>query len=82
MTFVYLQVEVESQTEGRDLELEESQIHEYNRLKEEAAKRSTALNTEIEKLQREQQNDQEKLVVFLLCTRLFGMTDRARDNSH
>uniref|UniRef100_H2YW14 Structural maintenance of chromosomes protein n=1 Tax=Ciona savignyi TaxID=51511 RepID=H2YW14_CIOSA len=45
--------------EGRDLELEESQITEYNRLKEEAAKRSTALNTEIEKLQREQQTDQE-----------------------
>ncbi|XP_078487137.1 structural maintenance of chromosomes protein 1A [Ciona intestinalis] len=55
------QVELESQTEGRDLELEESQITEYNRLKEEAAKRSTALNTEIEKLQREQQTDQEKL---------------------
>uniref|UniRef100_H2YW13 Structural maintenance of chromosomes protein n=1 Tax=Ciona savignyi TaxID=51511 RepID=H2YW13_CIOSA len=49
------------QNEGRDLELEESQITEYNRLKEEAAKRSTALNTEIEKLQREQQTDQEKL---------------------
>uniref|UniRef100_H2YW17 SMC hinge domain-containing protein n=1 Tax=Ciona savignyi TaxID=51511 RepID=H2YW17_CIOSA len=47
------------QNEGRDLELEESQITEYNRLKEEAAKRSTALNTEIEKLQREQQTDQE-----------------------
>uniref|UniRef100_H2YW11 Structural maintenance of chromosomes protein n=1 Tax=Ciona savignyi TaxID=51511 RepID=H2YW11_CIOSA len=55
------QVELESQNEGRDLELEESQITEYNRLKEEAAKRSTALNTEIEKLQREQQTDQEKL---------------------
>uniref|UniRef100_H2YW08 Structural maintenance of chromosomes protein n=1 Tax=Ciona savignyi TaxID=51511 RepID=H2YW08_CIOSA len=51
----------QSQNEGRDLELEESQITEYNRLKEEAAKRSTALNTEIEKLQREQQTDQEKL---------------------
>uniref|UniRef100_H2YW09 Structural maintenance of chromosomes protein n=1 Tax=Ciona savignyi TaxID=51511 RepID=H2YW09_CIOSA len=49
----------QSQNEGRDLELEESQITEYNRLKEEAAKRSTALNTEIEKLQREQQTDQE-----------------------
>jgi len=56
-----LKVERESQQEGRDLELEESQIHEYNRLKEDAAKRSTAINTEIEKLQREQQNDQEKL---------------------
>jgi len=53
-------VEQESQNEGRDLQLEESQIHEYNRLKEEAAKRSTAINTEIEKLQREQQTDQEK----------------------
>jgi len=51
---------MESQSEGRDLELEESQIREYNRLKEEAAKRSTAINTEIEKLQREQQTDQEK----------------------
>uniref|UniRef100_H2YW16 SMC hinge domain-containing protein n=1 Tax=Ciona savignyi TaxID=51511 RepID=H2YW16_CIOSA len=57
----FMCVELESQNEGRDLELEESQITEYNRLKEEAAKRSTALNTEIEKLQREQQTDQEKL---------------------
>nr|CAB3266384.1 structural maintenance of chromosomes protein 1A [Phallusia mammillata] len=55
------QVEMESQGEGRDLELEESQIREYNHLKEEAAKRSTAINTEIETLQREQQSDQEKL---------------------
>nr|XP_039266859.1 structural maintenance of chromosomes protein 1A-like isoform X1 [Styela clava] len=55
------QVELDSQTEGRDLELEESQINEYNRLKEEAAKRSTAINMEIEKLLREQQTDQEKL---------------------
>ncbi|XP_076824452.1 structural maintenance of chromosomes protein 1A-like isoform X1 [Clavelina lepadiformis] len=50
-----------SLTQGRDFELEECQIREYNQLKEEAAKRSTAINTEIEKLQREQQNDQEKL---------------------
>ena len=42
------------------MELEESQIQEYDRLKEEAAKRSTAINTEIEKFQREQQSDQEK----------------------
>lgn len=56
----FVQVEVESQNEGRDLELEESQIHQYDNLKKEAAQRSTNLNVEIEKFLREQQNDQEK----------------------
>ena len=55
-----VQVEKESELEGRDLELEASQIRDYHNLKEKAAKRSTKINTEIEKLQREQQTDQEK----------------------
>lgn len=55
------EVEKESELEGRDLELEASQIRDYHNLKEKAAKRSTKINTEIEKLQREQQTDQEKL---------------------
>ena len=60
ISFSANQMEKISLTQGRDFELEECQIREYNQLKEEAAKRSTAINTEIEKLQREQQNDQEK----------------------
>ncbi|KAH3819553.1 hypothetical protein DPMN_121292, partial [Dreissena polymorpha] len=54
------QIEAESQSQGRDLELEESQVQEYQRLKEEAGKRSARLLQEMDTIQREQKSDQDK----------------------
>lgn len=53
-------IEEESQSQGRDLELEESQVQEYQRLKEEAGKRSARLLQEMDSIQREQKSDQDK----------------------
>lgn len=54
------QIEEESQSQGRDLQLEESQVLEYQRLKEEAGKRSARLLQEMDTIQREQKSDQDK----------------------
>ncbi|KAL3853418.1 hypothetical protein ACJMK2_016957 [Sinanodonta woodiana] len=53
-------IEVESQSQGRDLELEESQVQEYQHLKEEAGKRSARLLQEMDTVQREQKSDQDR----------------------
>lgn len=53
-------IEEESQSQGRDLELEESQVLEYQRLKEEAGKRSARLLQEMDSIQREQKSEQDK----------------------
>lgn len=53
-------IEEESQSQGRDLELEESQVQEYQRLKEEAGKRSARLLQEMDSILREQKSDQDR----------------------
>ncbi|XP_072027504.1 structural maintenance of chromosomes protein 1A-like [Amphiura filiformis] len=55
------QIEQESQSQGRDLELEESQVEEYHRLKKEASVTSSQLLQELEKLNRDQKGDVDRL---------------------
>lgn len=54
-------IEEESQSQGRDLQLEESQVKVYNSLKEEASKRAAVLAQELEKFNRDQKADQDRL---------------------
>lgn len=51
----------ESQSQGRDVHLEDEQIKEYHRLKEEAAKRSARYMQELDSVNREQKADQDRL---------------------
>ncbi|XP_077988808.1 structural maintenance of chromosomes protein 1A-like [Glandiceps talaboti] len=54
-------IEEESQSQGRDLLLEESQVKEYHRLKEVAGSKAAQYLQELEKLNREQKSDQDRL---------------------
>uniref|UniRef100_A0A803SRM9 Structural maintenance of chromosomes protein n=1 Tax=Anolis carolinensis TaxID=28377 RepID=A0A803SRM9_ANOCA len=54
-------MEKESQSQGRDLTLEENQVKKYHRLKEEASKRAATLAQELEKFNRDQKADQDRL---------------------
>lgn len=51
----------ESQSQGRDVHLEDAQVVEYHRLKEEAAKRSARYMQELDSVNREQKADQDRL---------------------
>ncbi|XP_045462498.1 structural maintenance of chromosomes protein 1A [Harmonia axyridis] len=55
------QIAGESQSQGRDVHLEDAQVREYHRLKEEAAKRSARYMQELDSVNREQKADQDKL---------------------
>ncbi|XP_014671758.1 PREDICTED: structural maintenance of chromosomes protein 1A-like [Priapulus caudatus] len=55
------QVQEESQSQGRDMTLEDSQVADYNRLKEEAGMRAARYHQELESVNREQKTDQDKL---------------------
>jgi len=48
----------ESQQQGRDLQLEGSQIKEYHKLKEKAGKESARYMSELDSINREQKSDQ------------------------
>lgn len=56
-----LTVAGESQSQGRDVHLEDKQVREYHRLKEEAAKRSARYMQELDSVNREQKSDQDRL---------------------
>merc|ERR1712117_302452 len=51
----------ESQTQGRNLQLEDKQIDEYHKLKEEAAREPARHTTELDSINREQKSDQDRL---------------------
>ncbi|XP_065161475.1 structural maintenance of chromosomes protein 1A [Atheta coriaria] len=51
----------ESQSQGRDVHLEDEQVREYHRLKEEAAKRSARYMQDLDSVNREQKSDQDRL---------------------
>ncbi|XP_046405927.1 structural maintenance of chromosomes protein 1A [Ischnura elegans] len=51
----------ESQSQGRDVHLEDAQVKEYHRLKEEAGKRSAMYMQELDSVNREQKSDQDRL---------------------
>ena len=53
-------IEEESQSQGRDLDLEENQVQEYHRLKEEAGKRAARYMQEMDTISREQKSDQDR----------------------
>lgn len=53
-------IEEESQSQGRDLQLEESQVQEYHRLKEEGGKKAARYLQEMESINREQKSDQDR----------------------
>ncbi|KAJ8301830.1 hypothetical protein KUTeg_020817 [Tegillarca granosa] len=53
-------IEEESQSQGRDMELEESQVQEYHRLKEEAGKNAARYMQELDAINREQKSDQDR----------------------
>ncbi|PVD24300.1 hypothetical protein C0Q70_14771 [Pomacea canaliculata] len=53
-------MEEESQSQGRSLQLEESQVQQYNRLKEEAGRRAAKYLQELESINREQKSDQDR----------------------
>lgn len=55
------QIAGESQSQGRDVHLEDEQVIEYHRLKEEAAKRSARYMQELDSVNREQKSDQDRL---------------------
>jgi structural maintenance of chromosome 1 len=55
------QIAGESQSQGRDVHLEDEQVIEYHRLKEEAAKRSARYMQELDSVTREQKSDQDRL---------------------
>uniref|UniRef100_A0A671QQ79 Structural maintenance of chromosomes protein n=1 Tax=Sinocyclocheilus anshuiensis TaxID=1608454 RepID=A0A671QQ79_9TELE len=54
-------MEEEAQSQGQDLQLEENQVKAYHRLKEEASKRAATLAQELEKFNRDQKADQDRL---------------------
>uniref|UniRef100_A0A8C8D339 Structural maintenance of chromosomes protein 1A n=2 Tax=Oncorhynchus TaxID=8016 RepID=A0A8C8D339_ONCTS len=54
-------MEEEAQSQGQDLTLEENQVKVYHRLKEEASKRAATLAQELEKFNRDQKADQDRL---------------------
>uniref|UniRef100_K1Q630 Structural maintenance of chromosomes protein n=1 Tax=Magallana gigas TaxID=29159 RepID=K1Q630_MAGGI len=54
------QIEEESQSQGRDLDLEENQLQEYHRLKEEAGKNAARYMQEMDSITREQKSDQDR----------------------
>uniref|UniRef100_A0A8C9Y1S4 Structural maintenance of chromosomes protein 1A n=1 Tax=Sander lucioperca TaxID=283035 RepID=A0A8C9Y1S4_SANLU len=54
-------MEEEAQSQGQDLTLEENQVKQYHRLKEEASKRAATLAQELEKFNRDQKADQDRL---------------------
>lgn len=51
----------QSQLLGRDVQLEDEQVHEYNRLKEEAGKQSARYLQTLDSINREQKSDQDRL---------------------
>lgn len=51
----------ESQSQGRDVHLEDAQVQEYHRLKEEAGKRSAMYLQQLDSVNREQKADQDRL---------------------
>lgn len=51
----------ESQSQGRDVHLEDEQVREYHRLKEEAAKASARYLQQLDSVNREQKADQDRL---------------------
>ncbi|KAK7102755.1 structural maintenance of chromosomes protein 1A-like [Littorina saxatilis] len=53
-------MEEESQSQGRSLQLEDSQVQQYNRLKEEAGRRAAKYLQELESINREQKSDQDR----------------------
>ncbi|XP_066249055.1 structural maintenance of chromosomes protein 1A [Euwallacea similis] len=55
------QIAGESQSQGRDVHLEDAQVREYHRLKEEVAKRSARYMQELDSVNREQKADQDRL---------------------
>ncbi|XP_071504723.1 structural maintenance of chromosomes protein 1A-like [Diadema antillarum] len=54
-------LEEESQSQGKDMTLEKSQVEEYHSLKKEAGMRAAQLLQELEKLNRDQKSDQDRL---------------------
>nr|KAG5701912.1 hypothetical protein BaRGS_014977 [Batillaria attramentaria] len=53
-------MEEESLSQGRSLQLEDSQVQQYNRLKEEAGRRAAKYLQELESISREQKSDQDR----------------------
>ncbi|CAK9820573.1 Structural maintenance of chromosomes protein 1A [Anthophora plagiata] len=51
----------QSQLQGRDVQLEDEQVREYNRLKEEAGKQSARYLQLLDSINREQKSDQDRL---------------------
>ncbi|KAL6449027.1 hypothetical protein ACFW04_000619 [Cataglyphis niger] len=51
----------QSQLQGRDVQLEDEQVQEYNRLKEEAGKQSARYLQLLDSINREQKSDQDRL---------------------
>ncbi|XP_037091511.1 structural maintenance of chromosomes protein 1A-like [Pollicipes pollicipes] len=51
----------DSQSQGKSLSLEEAQVAEYHRLKEDAAKRSARYLQDLDSVNREQKSDQDRL---------------------
>ncbi|XP_074113556.1 structural maintenance of chromosomes protein 1A-like [Cotesia typhae] len=51
----------QSQQQGRDVQLEDEQVSEYNRLKEEAGKQSARYLQMLDSINREQKSDQDRL---------------------
>lgn len=50
----------ESESQGRDLVLEESQVNEYNSLKEQVGKQSSQILQSLDSIKRDQKSDQDK----------------------
>lgn len=55
------QIAGESQSQGKDVHLEDAQVRQYHKLKEEAAKRSARYMQELDSVNREQKADQDRL---------------------
>jgi structural maintenance of chromosome 1 len=54
-------IAAQSQSQGRDVQLEDEQVKEYNRLKEEAGKQSARYTQMLDSINREQKSDQDRL---------------------
>jgi len=54
-------VEEESQSQGKDMSLEDDQVKEYHRLKEECGTRAAQFMQELDTVNREQKSDQDRL---------------------
>lgn len=54
--------EVAFESQGQSLELMDSQISEYNKLKEKAGKKAAAVQTQLDKINREQKSEKESLL--------------------